>query len=550
LAGRTRKRLRGRRLNSEANLSNAKSFGPSRAQLWFLETDVSEPVTFMTTHSSPVPDDEPTLSARDLAAISPLVDGRAMDSKSPDRMPTYDPSSGKVLDSIPVGCTADAVCAVQSARSTFQAGVWRHLPPSARKAALHRWADLIASHAAKLNALDALEMGKPVRLPVFDAASAAGFVRFNAEAIDKVRGEVLTSDSGSSVLQARMPRGVVAAIVPWNFPTYNAVLKVAPALAAGNSVVLKPSELACQSAFRLVQLALEAGIPPGVFNMVPGRGEIVGRALGENMDVDMVTFTGSSAVGKLMLRYAGDSNMKVVSAECGGKSPHIVFDDGIDLDVVARQIAAGICLNQGQVCSVGSRLLVQDAIEEALVQRIIERVEDIVVGNPLHRTTTYGPLVSSAQRDKVLAFIESGKRDGADLVHGGVHLLPESGGYFVSPAIFVNVPAESSIARDEIFGPVLSVQRFRDIGEAISLAHATAYGLAAYVWTTRLDTGFKLSGALQTALTLVSATAVSGEGPAFAFSGEPSGLSGTGVEGGLAGLESYMRRQTTWFSHG
>jgi len=393
-------------------------------------------------------------------------------------------------------------------------------------------------------------MGKPVSLPVFNAKAAANFLRFNAEALDKCPGETLTSDSSSTVIQVRVPRGIIAAIVPWNFPTYNCLLKIAPALAAGNSVVLKPSELASQSALMLAKLALDAGIPPGVLNVIPGSGEIVGKALAEHMDVDMVSFTGSSAIGKLIMQYAGRSNMKVVSAECGGKSPHIVFDDGVDIEAIAESVARSICLNQGQVCSAGSRLLVQDSLEERLVQKVIKRMGDIRIGNPQLKQTSYGPLVSEEQMRKVLTYIEAGSAVGADLVYGGSRLLRETGGYFIEPTVFVNVPEDSALAQEEIFGPVLSVLRFRTLEEAVRLAAGTTYGLAAYVWTSRLAVGFQLSNALQTALTMVSALPVMGEGPGPGFSGEPYGLSGIGIEGGIAGLEAYMRRQTTWFNHG
>jgi acyl-CoA reductase-like NAD-dependent aldehyde dehydrogenase len=327
-------------------------------------------------------------------------------------------------------------------------------------------------------------------------------------------------------------------------------LKIAPALAAGNSVVLKPSELASQSALALAQLALEAGIPAGVLNVVPGLGESVGRSLGEHMDVDMLTFTGSSAVGKLMLQYAGRSNMKALTAECGGKSPHIVFDDGVNLDSVAEFIAGMIQFNQGQVCSVGSRLLVQDTIHEALVTRIVAQLEGGSVGDPQLESTTYGPLVSGTQVDRVLGYVSSAKKEGARLIHGGRRTLESSGGFFFQPTVFVDVPKDSQIAQEEIFGPVLSVMSFEDIGEAIELANHTSYGLAAYVWSARMATGFRVANSIQTAYTIVGADGLLGEGPGHAFSGEPFGLSGTGVEGGLAGLETYFRRQTVWVSHG
>lgn len=504
----------------------------------------------MTTEDITTAADERLLTARDLAPVSPFVEGRFIQSSSDRAFEIREPASGRKLVDIPSGCPDDVERTVRSSKDSFSDGRWRRAAPSVKKRILHRWADLIQANASRLDALDAIEMGKPVSVPVFNGLAAAGFLRFNAEALDKCLGDVLASDSSSTVIQTRVPRGVVAAIVPWNFPTYNSFLKIAPALAAGNSVVLKPSELASQSALMLARLALEAGLPPGVLNVLPGVGEIVGKGLAEHMNVDMITFTGSSAVGKLIMQYAGRSNMKSVGAECGGKSPQIVFDDGVDIESTADSIARTLCLNQGQVCSVGSRLLVQDTLEECLVQKIIARLEDIRVGDPQLKETTYGPLVSEAQMTKVLAYIEGGDAAGADLVYGGSRLLQKTGGYFIEPTVFVNVPERSNLAQEEIFGPVLSVLRFRNLEDAIRLAAGTAYGLAAYVWTSQLGTGFKLSNELQTALTMVSAVPVTGEGPGYGFSGEPYGLSGVGIEGGLAGLETYMRRQTTWFNHG
>jgi 4-(gamma-glutamylamino)butanal dehydrogenase len=490
------------------------------------------------------------LTASDMMEVAPLVDGRIINSEADQTFTIYNPASGTKLSQIPAGCAADANKAVSAARRAYLNGTWRRAAPSQKKATLYRWASLIESNSARLDALDALEMGKPISLKAFNASSAAALVRFNVEASDKFGGDVLTSDCSSTVIQKRVPRGVVVAVIPWNFPTYNAVLKVAPALAAGNSVVLKPSELASQSALVLASLALEAGVPPGVFNVVPGIGETVGRALAEHMDVDMVTFTGSSAVGKLMLQYAGQSNMKVVSAECGGKSPQIVFDDGVDLNAAADTIASMILLNQGQVCSVGSRLLVQDTIQEALVEKIISRLQGVVAGDPQLPSTTYGPVVSSVQLDKVMSYIAFGNTDGAELVSGGSRIFEQSGGYFIEPAVFVNVPEDSRIAQEEIFGPVLSVLRFRDVADAIRLANATCYGLAAYVWTSKISTGFQLGNAINSAYTMVNGIAPMGEGAGFGVSGEPLGISGVGVEGGVAGFETYMRRQTLWFNHG
>lgn len=476
------------------------------------------------------------------------VGGLTAKSSNEELLDVFNPSTGRLLLQIPVGCRADVDGAVQSARRAFDDGAWQRNSPSARKKVLHRWADLIAADEKELNALDAGEMGKPVREATFSATSAADLVRFHAESIDKLMGDTLPCGSRSFVVQPLVPRGVVAAITPWNFPTFNAVLKAAPALAAGNSVVLKPSELSSRSALRLAGLALKAGIPAGVLNVVLGTGEVVGEALALHPDVDMIAFTGSTAVGKLMLQYAGRSNMKVVLAECGGKSPHIVFDDGIDVDAAADVIARGLLTNQGQICSVGSRLLVQERIEAELVQKIVERLKTVVVGDASDPMTTYGPLASHAQHVRVMDYITSAPAEGARLVCGGRALLGGTGGYFVEPTIFSVASHRVRICQEEIFGPVLSVISFRNEEQAICLANDTIYGLAAYVWTASLSTGLRMAKGVRSPV-IVNASASADEGPGHAFSAEPARQSGIGVEGGLRGLESYTWKKTMWFNH-
>lgn len=489
-------------------------------------------------------------TAADLKAPQLIVGSRTLTSANEHTFTTYNPYDGRALLEHPFGCASDVDRAVRSARAAFQEGVWRNLPLRQRKNTLLRWADLVTAHAARLDAFDALEMGKPVSLLAFNATMAADLIRFSAEAADKSLGAMLPSDGRSTVMQAKAPRGVVAAIIPWNFPTYNFLLKAAPALAAGNSVVLKPSELASQSAVRLTELALEAGIPPGALNMTPGAGSIVGRALAEHGDVDMVTFTGSTAVGRLIMQYAGASNMKVVCAECGGKSPHIVFDDGLDIDQVADAVAAGILLNQGQVCSVGSRALVQRRVYERFLARLSERLQDYAAGDPLSPATGFGPLASRAHRDRVLGLVGAAQAEGLSLVCGGGALFPDDSGCFVAPTLIANPPASARICQDEVFGPVLCVLPFDTPEEAIALAGAAPYGLAAYIWTTQAATGFAVARALDTAITVVHSTLEGSLGPGVAYSGEPAKLSGLGVEGGMAGFEVFLRRQTVWFSHG
>jgi len=481
-------------------------------------------------------------------AVAPFYNGALSESKSEAAHDVIDPSNGLRRFAIPAGCEADVDRAVTSARDAFEDGRWSEVSPSVRKTALHCFAGLIEKEGAGLDALDAGEMGKPVRESFANATAAGSLMRFYAEAVDKVMGDVYTTDRQSLVLQRRIPRGVVAAVVPWNFPTYNAVLKIAPALAAGNTVVLKPSELASRSAIRLAHLAIQAGIPPGVLNVVPGLGKTVGRALGLHRDVDMLAFTGSTDVGKRMLQYAGQSNLKVIIAECGGKSPQIVFPDGVDLNTASESIARFLLTNQGQICSVGSRILVHRSIQTDLLKNIRDRLTKIVMGDALDPNTTFGPLASSTQCARVMQYIESARAEGAQLVIGGMRALLNTGGFFVEPTIVSNVSPTSRVAQEEIFGPVLCVIPFDDEAEAIRIANSTMYGLSAYVWTANLSTGMRMAKAIRSSVR-INAAAPSGEGAGHAASTEPARQSGFGTEGGLAGMESYLRRQRLWFSH-
>jgi acyl-CoA reductase-like NAD-dependent aldehyde dehydrogenase len=481
-------------------------------------------------------------------SVSPFVEGTFVDSASDAGFDVINPSNGRLCTSIPRGSGTDVDRAVASSRQACADGRWSDAPPSLKKSTLHRFADLVAEDASALDALDAEEMGKPISVCLANAATAAKLLRFNAEAVDKVVGDVYASDRNSFVAQRRVPRGVVGAIVPWNFPTYAAMLKVAPALAGGNCVVLKPSELSSRSAVRLAELGLRAGLPPGVFNVVPGVGETVGRALGMHPGVDMISFTGSTDVGRRMLQYSGQSNMKVVLAECGGKSPQIVFDDGVDLDAAAESIARFLVTNQGQICSVGSRLLVQRSIEDALLGKVIAHTRAIRIGDALDPATTFGPLASATQCARITRHIELGRTQGAQLVAGGRRVLPESGGFFLEPTVFRDVRPGASLAQEEIFGPVLAVIAFEHEEEAARIANGTPYGLAAYVWTASLARGMRMAKAIRSSVR-IHACAPRGEGAGHAASSEPVGQSGIGTEGGLAGIESYLRRQLVSFSH-
>jgi len=486
--------------------------------------------------------DQAVVPESTIITLNHWLGDREVPSRGEGTLPVISPFTGEARYAIPVGAPRDVDMAVDAARDASLDGAWTNLAPSQRKKILMRWADLIEENAAALDRIDAEDMGKPIATLPFRAVSAADLVRFNAEAIDKIFGDTLPSSSGTLVVQRWVPHGIVGAITPWNFPTFNAVLKATPALAGGNRVILKPSELSPRSALKLALLAQEAGLPAGALNVLLGRGDTVGKALAEHPGVDMVTFTGSTAVGKLVAAAAAHANMKPVLAECGGKSPHVVMDDGVDLDSVAAVIAATITTNQGQWCSVGSRVIVAESIAEQLIAKILAGFDRLVVGDPLDAGTSFGPLASKRQRDRVVAFIDDARARGARIL-SATHDPSGAGECFVAPTIIVAQSADDPVCQEEIFGPVLAILPFRDLAEAAQLANSTPYGLLAYVWTRDVSTGMHLARSIRSSLVL-SAVPPLEEGAGHGFASEPVGASGIGMEGGVAGLKSYMRRQT------
>ncbi|WP_114391745.1 aldehyde dehydrogenase [Oleisolibacter albus] len=421
-----------------------------------------------------------------------LIDGRLVPAASGKSFDDISPRDGRVLTRV-ASCDAEDVDrAVAAARRSFESGVWREQHPRARKAVLLTLARLIEENAEELALLETLDMGKPIRDSLnIDVPLSARCVQYYAEAIDKLYDQVGPSGPGSMSLILREPLGVIGVVVPWNFPLMMAVWKVAPALAVGNSLVLKPAEQSPLTAIRLGELALEAGLPPGVLNVVPGFGETAGQAIGRHMDVDMLTFTGSTEVGKYFMRYSGESNLKRVSLECGGKTPHIVMPDAADLDRAAQEAAGGIFFNQGEVCNAGSRLLVHESIKDEFLAKVIAYGRSWVPGDPLDPATRMGALVDSRQHERVLGYIAKGQQEGAELKCGGAAARTDSGGYYIQPTVFDGVSPGMTIAQEEIFGPVLSTLTFRSTEEAFRIANDTIYGLAAAIWTKDISVAMK-----------------------------------------------------------
>jgi gamma-glutamyl-gamma-aminobutyraldehyde dehydrogenase len=427
-----------------------------------------------------------------------FIDGRFVPAASGARLRTENPANGKYLAEVSACDAVDVDLAVRAARSAFEAGVWSRTAPVDRKKVLLRFAELLEANAAEVALLDCLEAGKPVADCVnLDVPETIHCFRWHAEAIDKLYDRVAPTGPENLAIIVREPIGVVGAVIPWNFPAQMAAWKLGPALATGNSVVLKPAEQTSLSALRMAELAAEAGLPDGVLNVVPGLGETAGQAVGRHPGVDMVAFTGSTEVGRLFLRYAAESNLKRVILECGGKSPQIVMSDPPPLDVVAQHAVNAAFWNMGENCSCGSRLIVHRSVKDALVEKIGCLARGWKVGDPLDPATRVGPMIEKAHLEKVLGYVASGKRDGAALVMGGSRILEETGGHFVEVTMFDNVCGEMKIAREEIFGPVLSVIPFSEEEEAVAIANRTTYGLAASLYTRDLNTAHRMARAIR-----------------------------------------------------
>lgn len=466
---------------------------------------------------------------------TPALEGGVLDVLSP--------IDGRVLTRIADGSAADVNAAVLAARDAFEDRRWSGMPPAVRKAVLMRLGDLIEANAADLAVLGVRDNGTEIAMAYkAEALSAAATFRYYGEAIDKVYGQIAPTAGSVLALVHHAPVGVVGAIVPWNFPLMIGSWKVAPALAAGNSVVLKPGETASLTLLRIAELASEAGVPDGVFNVVTGRGATVGEALGLHMDVDILAFTGSGATGRRLLDYAARSNLKRCYLELGGKSPNVVFNDAPDLEEAARVSAAGIFRNSGQVCVAGSRLLVQQDVAEDFVAALVRHAEAFRVGDPLDLQSQIGAVHSEAQLAANLEFVRTAEAEGAELRTGGARILIETGGTYMQPTVLTGVKETDHLFRNEVFGPVLSVTTFTDEDDAVRLANGTDFGLAAGVWTSNLSRAHRMVSRIRAGL--VHVNTYGGSDLTVPLGGHKQ--SGNGHDKSLHALEKYTDLKTAW----
>ena len=472
-----------------------------------------------------------------------LINGQRVAAVDEQTFDCISPVDGRLLTQVARCGQRDVDAAVAAGRAAFEDQRWRGLAPAARKRIMIKFADQLLAHADELALMETLDMGKPIQYArSVDVNSAANCLRWYGEAVDKIYDEIAPTAHTALALITREPMGVVGVIVPWNYPMIMAAWKIAPALAAGNSVVLKPSEKSPLTALRLAELALEAGIPPGVFNVVPGYGSEAGSPLALHMDVDCIAFTGSTRVGKQIHVMAGQSNLKRAWTELGGKSPNIVFADCPDLDKAVAASVGSIFFNQGESCNAPSRLYVEASIRDAFLERAVALAPQYLPGNPLDKATVMGAIVDRVQMDNVLRYIALGKKEGAALLAGGDQALVDTGGCYVQPTIFAGVTPEMTICREEIFGPVLSVLSFTDAAEVVKQANASVYGLQAAVWTRDINKAHGVARALRAGT--VHVNQYDEDDITVPFGGYKQ--SGVGRDKSLHAFDKYTETKTTW----
>ena len=478
--------------------------------------------------------------------ISPrghVIDGAVCNSASGAVSDVISPLNGEVLTTIAAGSEEDVNRAVTAARRAFEDRRWAGLAPSERKKVMLRWADLIEAETLALTVLGVRDNGTEIGMAIkAEVGSCVGTIRYYAEAVDKIYGQVAPTADSVLGLVHHEPVGVVGAIVPWNFPLMIGAWKLAPALAAGNSVVLKPAETASLSLLRIAELALAAGLPAGVLNVVTGKGSIVGEAMALSMDIDVMVFTGSGGVGRRLLENSARSNLKRCYLELGGKSPNIIFADAPDLEEAAKVSVAGIFRNSGQVCVAGSRMLIQRDIHDDFVSIMAKYAGKMNVGDPLNITTNAGAVNNATQLEQNLRFVEIAQSEGNNVVHGGARILVETGGYFMEPTIITDVKPQDSIAQQEVFGPVLAVTPFDTEHEAIEIANSTDYGLSAGVWTSSLGRAHRMIRGIKSGL--IHVNTYGGSDMSVPLGGVKQ--SGNGHDKSLHAFDKYFDLKTAW----
>lgn len=472
-----------------------------------------------------------------------FIDGRTVAAVSGLGFAMVNPATGAEWAEVASGDVADIDAAVRAARAAFEDRRWAGQKPLARKRILLRLAELVRSHADELALLETLSVGKPISHAIaVDIRATADCIAYYAEACDKVYGEIGPTGDDDLSLIVQEPIGVVGLVVPWNFPLIMAAWKLGPALAAGNSVVLKPAEESPLSALRLAELAIEAGLPDGVFNVVPGFGETAGQALGRHMDVEVIGFTGSTEIGKLFLRYSADSNLKKVWLECGGKTPNIITAECPDLKTAIAASAGGVFFNQGEMCTSGSRLLVDRRIKAEVIELMKAETKSWQPGDPLDPATTCGSLVSAKHMQRVLGYVETARHEGAEVLTGGRAALVETGGSFVEPTLLDRVTPTATVAQEEIFGPVLSIIEYDGIDQAVAIANNTIYGLGAAIWSADLSTAHRVARRLRAGVVYVNC--FDADDITTPFGGYKQ--SGIGRDKSMHALDKYTETKTIW----
>jgi 4-guanidinobutyraldehyde dehydrogenase/NAD-dependent aldehyde dehydrogenase len=471
-----------------------------------------------------------------------FINGRYQDALAGETRETVSPGDGHKLADVANCGAEDADNAVRIARTAFESGVWADMAPADRKMVLVRWAELIEEHADEIALLECLDVGKPISDTTgVDVPSAVRTIRWSGEAIDKVYDEIPPTPADTLALVQRLPLGVVAAIVPWNFPLSTTAWKLAPSLATGNSVILKPASNTPLSALRIAGLASEAGLPDGVLQVLPGPGGSLGRHLSLHEDIDGLTFTGSTEIGKQLMCYSGESNLKRTFLELGGKSPNIVFADS-NLEKAATFAAIAVFYNGGQTCTAGTRLIVEESIRERFVEMVVEKSKDWMPGNPLDPATAMGPMIDAAQLKTVAEYVDIAREEGASLAFGGKQVMADSGGCYHEPTVFDGVNNDMRIAREEVFGPVLSVIGFKDAAEAVKIANDSIYGLAGAVWCNNINTAHKVAATVRVGT--MGINNYFGGDITVPFGGFKQ--SGNGRDKSMHAFDDYTELKTTW----